>query len=131
MKVIVDKKLATSGLGGKKIKSRLPFKIKGRVYVNDIVWHTLDVRDLSDGGTEGCNEDLAYEKKIDKAISYLKKKKSILLCCAAGKSRSNAIALGILIKYYGMTYGKALEFVNDKANAKIRQPHLNAIKRIC
>lgn len=128
MKVIVDKKLATSGLGGK--NGKLPFKVKGKIYLNNIVWHIIDVRDLKDGNKEYCNEDLQYDTKIKKAISYLKKGRSVVICCAKGKSRSNAIALGVLMKYYKMTYAKALNLVNDKAHAKIRKPNLDALKRI-
>jgi hypothetical protein len=68
-----------------------------------------DVRDLYDGrnsfGDHNTLED--YERKIDLAWDKMQKYGRVVICCVAGTSRSNAIALGVLVRYFKMPFDEA------------------------
>jgi predicted protein tyrosine phosphatase len=54
-----------------------------------------------------------------------------LICCVAGISRSNAIALGILVKYFNMDFYEASELVKEKVpQANISPEHIEKLKKM-
>lgn len=70
----------------------------------------IDVRELTD--KEGNTADLTNEK-IQATLKALQEGKRVVICCDKGISRSNAIAIGVLMAT-GMLYEKALHLVIDK-----------------
>lgn len=116
-----NKKLATYGLEGYRY-NEIPIEgyLKG--------YKIVDVRGLLD---ESGNSDEAYLKLIDKAINYLDKYDKVVVCCVAGISRSNAIAVGVLIKYFNIEFNDAINIVKDQiSNCLIENAHINSLKRI-
>lgn len=91
-------------------------------------WPVVDCRDMIDGPG---NPLWLYEKKIQAAYDKIQKHGRVMICCIAGISRSNSIALGTLIKLTGMDYIDAYGVIMDKVPyADMDQSHLNAIKKI-
>jgi rhodanese-related sulfurtransferase len=110
-----DKALATYGIGDKNTPK----------YINS--YKVLDVRSLLD---ESGNKDEDYYRLIDRGIYLLDNYDRVVVCCAAGISRSNAIAVGILMKYWKMDFQTAFEIVNNKiSNCLIENAHINFLKR--
>jgi protein-tyrosine phosphatase len=95
-------------------------------YING--YKVLDVRSLLD---DTGNKDEDYYKLIDKGVYLLDNYDKVVVCCTAGISRSNAIAIGILMKYWKMDFQTAFEMVNNKiSNCLIENAHINALKRL-
>jgi hypothetical protein len=122
-KSLNGKALATGGLGGYcyDFVNNIPFEGEFGGY------KILDTRGLLD---ESGNSDEDYEKLIDKGIKYLDKYNKVVVCCVAGISRSNAIAVGILMKYLHLDFNEAFNMVYDKINnCLIEDSHINFLKR--
>jgi protein-tyrosine phosphatase len=64
-------------------------------------WLIIDARILSDYKVNDIHDYLAL---IDAASHALDQNHSVVICCGAGISRSNAIALGVLIKHFHMGF---------------------------
>lgn len=91
-------------------------------------YRVLDVRSLKD---EWGNSLEDYKRLIDKGISYLEKDKKLVVCCTAGISRSNAIAIGILMKKFNMSFNKAFDIVTTNVKyALIERAHINNLKKL-
>jgi protein-tyrosine phosphatase len=91
-------------------------------------WKIMDCRDLFD---DAYNREYRYQRKISQAIEYLEDNRHVVCCCSAGQSRSNAIALGILIEYFKMDYYDALDLIEEKNPiCNIAMQHLDAIKKL-
>lgn len=72
----------------------------------------VDVRELTD--KEGNTSNLILTK-IQVALKMLQEKRNVVICCDKGLSRSNAIALGVLMAS-GMSYEKALGLLVSKVD---------------
>ena len=70
----------------------------------------VDVRDLVDG----ANEPALIWQKIKTAMAVLKLNDRVVIQCAAGISRSNAIAAAVLAVREGFDYSDALRIVIAK-----------------
>ena len=124
MNIIVDGLLATMGLW--------PYSLQNRAVSNANVFGPgkqvafIDVRSLLDG----CgNPPEMYDNLIDDAIVHLKAGRSVVICCALGRSRSNAIAIGVLVRYFGKSYVQAQQLIFDRVpGAKIHPCHLDAVQ---
>jgi len=93
-----------------------------------IVWPVADVRDLYDDDSNDLED---YEKKIDLAWELLQKNGRVVICCVAGISRSNAIALGVLVKYFAMDFYDAWELVKERVpRANINPNHISKLKKL-
>ena len=79
--------------------------------VNDKEYTVVDVRDLVD--KEG-NSDQVILEKIDTVVGLLKQNHKVVVCCDYGISRSNAIAIGAIVKYLGYDFDEAVKFVMEK-----------------
>jgi len=91
-------------------------------------WLIVDARILSDYELNDLQDYLAL---IDTSSRLLDQDHSILICCGAGISRSNAIALGVLIKHFKMEFYSALELIQRKVPiCNIDPLHITALKKI-
>ena len=98
---IIEGKLATEGIQ----QFSYQFYNEGNYQPNQYTkssWAVVDVRDLYDGNSDvdkNNNNTLQdYERKIDLAWEMMQKYGRVVICCVAGTSRSNAIAIGVLVK---------------------------------
>ena len=88
----------------------------------------IDVRTLIDGD----NTLSEYTLNIFRVTSYLEISEKVVICCRAGVSRSNAIALGVLVYYFKMDFCKAMELVSSKVPiCNILHPHILALQKLC
>ncbi len=96
--------------------------------VKEGVYRIIDVRDMVD--KKGNSKELII-RKINTAIEIIKKKHKVVICCDYGLSRSNAIAVGVLIKYYGYNFEEAVKHLIKKTRKKtIQLEVLNSIRSI-
>ena len=95
-----DIRLATYGLGDWNYDWRTMKPFEGNIGE----YKVLDVRHLRD---DWGNQLEDYKKLIDKGCQLLDENKRVLVACMAGISRSNAIAMGILMQKYGMSFKDA------------------------
>ena len=87
----------------------------------------IDVRTLIDEDTLS-----EYLLNILRVTSYLEIGEKVVICCRAGESRSNAIALGVLVYYFKMDFCKAMELVSSKVPiCNILHPHILASQKLC
>ena len=95
--------------------------------ISENISKIVDVRDIIDG--TGNPESLIL-KKIDNAIGIVKKKYKAIVCCDHGLSRSNAIAVGVLVKHYGYTFEDATKYLFKKIRRKTMQLGiLNSVRK--
>ena len=91
-------------------------------------YKVLDVRHLRD---DWGNQLEDYKKLIDKGCQLLDENKRVLVACMAGISRSNAIAMGILMQKYGMSFEDAYNEVKSRIkNCLIEPSHLEALRSL-
>jgi protein-tyrosine phosphatase len=126
---IVDNKLATEGIGQFPTPKALS---KGKYQSNILTpesWPVLDVRDyLYDNG---FNPIEVYDKLIDLAWDLIQKHGRVVICCVAGISRSNAIALGALVRYFHMDFYDAWDFINSRVPISNIDPgHISQLKKL-
>ena len=87
----------------------------------------VDVRTLVDGE----NPLFEYELNIIRVVSYLELGEKVVICCRAGVSRSNAIALGVLVHYFKIDVNQALEQITSKIPmCNILPPHISALCKL-
>jgi protein-tyrosine phosphatase len=87
----------------------------------------VDVRTLIDGP----NSLVDYELNITRAISYLEIDEKVVICCRLGISRSNAIALGVLVHYFKIDFDQAVELISSKVPiCNILPPHIMALQKL-
>ena len=106
-----DIRLATYGLGNWQYnKDKIgEFKI-------------LDLRKLRDDDSNSLED---YKRLIDEGCQMLDKHRKVVIGCLAGISRSNAIAMGILMQKYGLSFEEAFDVVSDRIkNCLIEPSHL-------
>jgi len=81
--------------------------------------YVIDVRDLVD---KSGNDITNINNKINESISYLQNEKKIIICCDYGMSRSNSIAIGVIVKWLNVSFEKAViiaQNVVDESGIKI------------
>lgn len=109
----ITEELATHGLGGFYVGDREWMKIHGKtgqeLEINGERWLIADVRDMNDG----ANPLYVYVQKVGMIRrcfewSKFKNCKGVVICCSAGQSRSNSIAMAYLID-------KGMEFEDARA----------------
>jgi protein-tyrosine phosphatase len=87
----------------------------------------IDVRTLVDGP----NPSFDYELSIMRVISNLEIDEKVVICCRLGISRSNAIALGVLVHYFKIEFDQALELIISKVPiCNILTPHILALQKL-
>ncbi len=125
MYLILDN-LATHGIGEPRImKHYVNCKIG---LIND--FRIIDVRTLLNG-QDNSNPVSEYLLNIVRVTSYLEIGEKVVICSYAGVSRSNAIAIGVLARYFKMDFQKAMELVRSKVPiCNILHPHITALKKL-
>lgn len=89
-------------------------------------FYVLDIREKI---VDARNPLSKYKRLVDEACRLLKEHGRLVLCCSAGVSRSNAIAIGVLVRYYGISFEGACELVKSKVPIASPLPcHLKQIK---
>jgi protein-tyrosine phosphatase len=87
----------------------------------------VDVRTLNDGP----NSLFDYEVNIMRVISYLEIDEKVVICCRLGISRSNAIALGVLVHHFKINFNQAMELISSKVPiCNILPPHIIALQKL-
>jgi protein-tyrosine phosphatase len=124
---IIENKLATEGIGQYNYVVLNEGHHQTGNHTSDS-WIVADVRDLYDDDSNSLEE---YEKKIDLVWELMQQHDRVVICCVAGISRSNAIALGVLVKYFDMDFYEALELVREKVpRANICPGHISQLKKL-
>jgi protein-tyrosine phosphatase len=119
----ITDKIATHGLG----ESNYPATAFDDGWLKDTDFWIVDVRDILDESQPAE----VYERTIQRAITALDKNEKIVICCGAGQSRSNAIAIGVLMKKYNMDFYDAYNLVREKVPiAQIEPCHISKLKRM-
>ena len=98
--------LATHGIGSPGTSERYVNCEVG--FIDD--FRIINVRTLIDGD----NIPSDYLLNIVRVTSYLELGEKVVICCRVGASRSNAIAVGVLVRYFKMDFYKAMEVVISK-----------------
>jgi protein-tyrosine phosphatase len=115
--------LATHGIGEPGLIERYVNCEIG--FIDD--FRIIDVRTLKDGD----NVPSEYLLNIFRVTSYLELREKVVICCRVGASRSNAIAVGVLVRYFKMDFYKAMELVISKVPiCNILQPHVTALQKL-
>lgn len=87
----------------------------------------IDVRDLVDKGGNNLN---AILNKITEGCDSLSLDKKTVVCCDYGISRSNAIAVGILVKHKSISFESAIRCVLEATGEKeIKVEPLLAVRK--
>ena len=95
---------------------------------NGDYWYILDARVISD---EGISDILDYAYLIAYADHMLKGNEACVVCCGVGQSRSNAIALGILVHHFKMDFYEAYELIREKVPIQwIHPDHIAKLKKL-
>lgn len=119
----VLRNLATHGIGKPGIIERYVNCEIG--FIDD--FRIIDVRTLIDVD----NAPSEYVLNIVRVTSYLELREKVVICSSVGVSRSNAIAVGVLVRYFKMDFYKAIELVISKvAICNILQPHVIALQKL-
>jgi nucleoside-diphosphate-sugar epimerase len=82
--------------------------------VADDKYRVVDVRDLVD--KEGNPPSLILEK-INDVLDLLRHNHKVIICCDYGRSRSNAIAIGVVARLLNYNFLEAAKFVMEKTKA--------------
>jgi protein-tyrosine phosphatase len=91
-------------------------------------WLIIDARILSD---YKVNDIQGYLALIDTCSLALNQNHRVIVCCGAGISRSNAVALGVLVKHFKMDFYDAWELIKEKVPISNIDPlHTVALKKI-
>ena len=125
----ITDRLATHGLGETEYPQDFMNNRTGELEtINDETWTILDARFM---------KDEPQDREVYKAAILLAGQmlntyhRKLLICCGAGQSRSNAIALGYLVAWEKMNFYDAWELVREKVPiANIEPCHISALKGI-
>lgn len=88
----------------------------------------LDVRERM---LDARNPLSVYTNLVDEAVRLLHLHGKIVICCSAGVSRSNSIAIGVLTKEFDMSFEQACILVQAKVPIANPLPcHMKQIRRL-
>ena len=123
---ILDK-LAVHGFNGDAKLTNLDMKYVDAEFGHIDGFKIIDVRMLDDLG----NTKQDYDLNILRVTSELDEGNNVVVCCEAGQSRSNAIALGVLVKYFKMDFYEAWELIKEKVPiSQIDPSHIETLKKM-
>jgi hypothetical protein len=95
---------------------------------NNNDFNIVDVRMLSNSKPNPVQD---YVLNMIRVISWLECGDKVVICSSTGQSRATAIALGVLIKYFKMSFNQGLEVINSKVPvADIGNLHILALKKL-
>jgi hypothetical protein len=106
-------------------------KTTNKQIVNGRVWTIVDARIISEQGEDHHNRyPLLHNYLMANACHILHTGYRCLIICDTGISRSNSIALGVLVEYYGINFYDALDLIKEKVPiSQINPPHIEFLKR--
>lgn len=88
--------------------------------------HRLDVRNLVDAAG---NCETAVASCIRKAVEALNAGRTVLIVCDFGVSRSNAVAIGVLARWRGLTFSEAVdEVISSTGESEIKLDMLATVR---
>ena len=94
--------------------------------VND--FKIVDVRMLNNSKPNPVQD---YVLNIIRVTSWLECRNKVVICSSSGQSRAPAIALGVLIKYFKMSFNQGLEVIKSKVPmTDIGNFHILALKKL-
>ncbi len=77
------------------------------------------------------NRDEEYLLNIIRVTSWLECNEKIVICSSTGRSRSPAIALAVLVKYFKLDFYNGWELVRKKVPiSNINPSHIMSLKRL-
>ena len=89
------------------------------------------VLDIRERMLDAPNPTHVYRRLVIEAIELIKRYDKVVICCSAGVSRSNGIAVGVLVKYFGISFEEACKLVRKKVPiADISACHLEKLKSL-
>lgn len=127
---IIPDTLATHGIGDDYVVQPIEKRRTGeKIVFNNKDWIIIDARVLSDEGLSSQDDYewlIAWCRWYESALGH-----RICICCGAGQSRSNAIALGYLVYKFNMDFYGAWELVKKKVPICYIMPdHISMLKKI-
>jgi protein-tyrosine phosphatase len=124
----INKRLATHGFGQNHEDYLQESMLRTGETLDGTDFTIIDCRDLREYQKNPLS---LYEKKIREATVMLETHRKVVCCCKHGESRSNAIAAGVLIKYFVIDYDIAMELISKKVPiAQIKPLHQLALKEL-
>lgn len=120
---IIPNRLATHGVGD----VAYPALKKEDGFLENTDWRMADVRTLKDEPQPVAN----YEHEIRYTRELMRYFPKVVICCGAGQSRSNAIAIAILMDIFEYDFYSAYNLVKEKVPiCEIEPCHIDALKKI-
>lgn len=72
-----------------------------------------------------------YLLNIIRVTSWLECDSKVVICSRTGKSRAAAIGVGVLVKYFKMSFNQALDSIKSKVPiADIADLHISSLKKL-
>jgi hypothetical protein len=94
--------------------------------IND--FKIIDVRMLNNRTPNPIQD---YTLNIMRVASWLECHNKVVICSSTGKSRAAAIAVGVLVKYFKMSFNQAQEVIKSKVPiADIANLHILSLKQL-
>jgi hypothetical protein len=91
-------------------------------------FNIVDVRMLNNHTPNPVQD---YMLNIIRVTSWLECRYKVVICSSSGQSRAPAIALGVLIKYFKMSFNQALNSIISKVSiADIADLHILSLKKL-
>ncbi len=99
--------------------------------INGKVWIIIDARIISEQGEKHHNRyPLLHNYLLANACQTLQNGNCCLIICDRGESRSNSIALAVLVEYYGIRFHDAWSLIKEKVPiCQINPSHIEFLKR--
>ena len=132
---IIPGKLASHGIGDNYlVQPKDEARHGDHITLNNREWRIVDARTISDEGTSPVR-DYAYLIDIGEGllewIHTYELDMGVVVCCGAGQSRSNAIAIGILVEHFKMDFYDAYELIREKVPIQwILPDHITKLKKL-
>jgi predicted protein tyrosine phosphatase len=87
--------------------------------------------DIREKMKDAPNPVHVYKNLAEEAVDLLNKHGKLVVCCSAGRSRSNSIAIAVLMRYAEMSFDDAYRLVKQKVPIADPLPwHLERIKEL-
>lgn len=106
-------------------------RTKDKHRVSGQLWTIVDARIISDHGEEDHNRyPLLHNYLVANACHILQSDDRCLIICDTGMSRSNSIAVAVLVEHYQINFYDAWNLVKEKVPiCQINLPHMEFLER--
>ena len=110
------------------------FQTKPKMWYIDAVICNIDdfiIVDVRMLNKDTPNPIQDYMLNIMRVTSWLECGNKVVICSSTGRSRAAAIAAGVLIKYFKMSFNQALDLIISKVSiADISDLHILSLKKL-